>query len=232
MDKSKELTDADRQLIQFSNYEEYLDSFITPADRCYLPNQYICRKFAQFGHRNAGQTYTRDEYKKRYKTVMKIVHPEYIRYVSASEGEVCPDQIHKELAKREYPNRMGHLSTIIFIRYETVNQHEISGYIDYSERLRNENWKAFFQGKKVVLPNNKDLGYYNWKFGKSCTNDSINYKVFTDPYNGLRFQNRFDRIFINVNPNVYPGNNTIRARVISGLYKHIVLFDHIVRQRA
>lgn len=89
----------------------------------------------------------------------------------------------------------------------------------------------FIPGKKLILPNTKDLGYYHWKFGKSISNESVNYKIFYDPYNGLRFQNRFDRKFINVNPLIHPGENTTRVRVKSNLYKNVVLFDHLVRQR-
>ncbi|KAL3266222.1 hypothetical protein HHI36_010404 [Cryptolaemus montrouzieri] len=229
--KRKNQLEADRRLLQFEDYDAYLDSFIMPQDRCYLQNLHICRLFSELGYRNWGETLSHQAFKKRYDAVMRYLHPEYIPYVIVSADTECPDLIHKELAKRERPNRLGIVATIIYIRHETETGHEVSGYIDYSERIRNENWRNFFQGKRLILPNTRDLGYYHWKFGNANTNDSINYKVFTDPYNGLRFQNRFDRKFINVNPNVNPGQNTVRIRILSDVYKHVILFDHIVRQR-
>ncbi|XP_044748970.1 cilia- and flagella-associated protein 299-like [Coccinella septempunctata] len=223
--------EADKRLLQYADYEAYLDSFITKQDLCYLQNLHVCRKFSELGYRNWGETLSQDTFERRYEAVLNYVHPEFIPYVLVSEKIACPDAIHKELATRERPNRLGIMSTVIYIRHETETGHEVSGYIDYSERIENENWRSFFQGKKQIFPNSKDLGYYHWKFGKSCSNDSVNYKIFLDPYNGLRFQNRFDRKFINVNPLMHPGENTTRVRIKSNLYKHVVLFDHLVRQR-
>lgn len=141
--------EADKRLLQYEDYEDYLDSFITIQDRCFLQNLFVCRKFSELGYRNWGETLSKEVFIKRYDAVMRYVHPEFIPYVLVSEKTPCPDGIHKELAKRERPNRLGIMSTIIYIRHETETGHEVSGYIDYSERIENENWRAFFLGKSI-----------------------------------------------------------------------------------
>ena len=92
-----------------------------------------------------------------------------------------------ELAKREEQVLNGKLLTIIFVRYESKNS-EISGYIDYAHRLKTDNFKEYFKGKALPLPQpqigkdklrprTSDLSYYNWKTGMCVSNDSPNFKV-------------------------------------------------------
>lgn len=52
-----------------------------------------------------------------------------------------------------------------------------SGYIDYSHRLKTEDFKVYFEGKRKVLPRATDLSYYNWRTGLCLSNDSPNFKV-------------------------------------------------------
>lgn len=54
------------------------------------------------------------------------------------------------------------MTTIIFIRDAKKNKNEISGYIDLAHRLKTEDFKQYFEGKKVLLPKPSDLSYYNW----------------------------------------------------------------------
>jgi len=49
----------------------------------------------------------------------------------------------KELADRELMNREGKLTTIIFIRCLNSKGHEVSGYIDYAQRLKTDDFKGF-----------------------------------------------------------------------------------------
>jgi len=86
------------------------------------------------------------------------------------------DKFLMELAKREEQVLNGKLLTIIFVRYESKNS-EISGYIDYAHRLKTDNFKEYFEGKKKLLPRTSDLSYYNWKTGMCVSNDSPNFKV-------------------------------------------------------
>ncbi len=107
----------------------------------------------------------------------------------------------QELAKREEQVLNGKLLTIIFVRVETKNT-EISGYIDYSHRLKTDDFKEYFEGKKKLLPKTSDLSYYNWRTGMCVSNDSPNFKVDANSGSqGLLFRNKRDRKVINVDPN-------------------------------
>ncbi|KAK6625187.1 hypothetical protein RUM43_005478 [Polyplax serrata] len=65
--------------------------------------------------------------------------------------------------------------TIIYIKYVTNDGHEISGYIDYADRLLNENWTPFFLGKKKLKLRTTDLAFFNWRNKKAIHNDSANF---------------------------------------------------------
>lgn len=147
MVKKKPRLERDKRLLQFTDHDAYLDSFITKQDRCFLQNLYVCRRFSELGYRNWEETLSKEAFEKRYDAVMDYVNPEFIPYVLVSEKTLCPDEIHKELAKRERSNRLGIMSTIIHIRHETETGHEVSGYIDYGERIEGENWRSFFEGE-------------------------------------------------------------------------------------
>lgn len=61
-------------------------------------------------------------------------------------------------------------------------QNEISGYIDYAHRLKTEDFRLYFDGKKKLLPKTTDLSYFNWRTNACYANDSPNFKV--DASNG------------------------------------------------
>ncbi|XP_050300968.1 cilia- and flagella-associated protein 299-like [Anthonomus grandis grandis] len=225
--------EADRTLLRFNCYEEYLDSLATSQDACYLQSVDVARTIANLGYRSSGETLSRKQFEKRLAAVLNYLYPPYKAYELSSEGLVAPDADHfiKELSARERANRIGVLSTIVFLRAFTNAGIEISGYIDYTERLTNEDWKPIFAGKKILMPKKSDLGFYHWKSGDVVSNDSCNYKVLQHPQKGLLFQNRFDRKIINPDPMSTPGQNTSRKRIYSKLYELCIIFDHVVRQR-
>ncbi|ENN78568.1 hypothetical protein D910_05623 [Dendroctonus ponderosae] len=204
--------EADRNLLKFSTYEEYLDSLSTAQDACYLQSVEASRTIANLGYRSSGETLSREQFEKRLAAVLNYLYPPYKAY-------------------EERANRIGILSTIIFLRTFTKSGIEVSGYVDYTERLSKEDLKPVFKGLKLLMPRKCDLGFYHWKSGDVYSNDSFNYKVLQHPQKGLIFQNRFDRKTINPNPMAEPGPNTSRKRIYSKLYELCILFDHVVRQR-
>ena len=97
-----------------------------------------------------------------------------------------------------------------------VGKHEISGYIDLADRLKNENFKKYFEGKALLLPKPSDLSFFNWTTKVPLANDSPNFK--TDASNGsqgLLFRNKRDRKVINVDPNYKNEDNTTRHENIT-----------------
>ncbi|XP_023028536.1 cilia- and flagella-associated protein 299 [Leptinotarsa decemlineata] len=229
--KASPQIEADRRLLAFQSYEDYLDSLGTTQDECYLQSIEVSRAIAELGYRSSGETLSRKQFEKRLAAVHLYLYPPYKPYELSSEGMVKGDPLHQDLALRERSNRVGILSTIIFLKYYTKAGFEISGYIDFGEKLASEDWKPFFRGKKKILPKITDLGYYHWRSGRVVSNDSLNYKVQQDPVKGLIFQNRFDRKIINPAPGVDPGANTTRKRIYTDLYDLVIIFDHVVRQR-
>lgn len=58
------------------------------------------------------------------------------------------------------------------------------------------------------------------------------FKAITDPVKGLIFINRHDRKHISVDPSLEsPGSNTTRSIVYSNRYDHVVLYDHVMRNK-
>lgn len=224
--------DADRSLLRFKSYEEYLDSLVTPADLCYLRSSVIARQLAELGYRSTGDTIDKRSFHKRLRAVKDHLFPIHHPYVLDSELVATRDPLERELAHRERSNRIGVLSTIIYIRQVTKLNYEISGYIDFADRLNTEDWQAFFRGKMIVRPRRSDIAYYNWRMSKTVLNSSPNYRPVIDGERGLLFANLHDGILVSVDPySSSPGVDTTRVRVYSDKYEHVVLYDHVVRAR-
>ena len=224
--------DSDRRLLQFETYKDYLDSLITFVDLGYLGNLNIAHSLAELGYRCTGETLDEDTFYRRLKAVKNLFFPIYKPYELTSEHVTPSDNLMQELALRERLNRLKIISTIIFIRNLTKLQFEISGYIDFNERLEKENWFPYFQGRKKVWPCASDLAYYHWRTGKTRLNETSNFQPVIDPILGLRFKHCHDRHFINVDPGLpSPGIYTTRIRIRSEEYEHVILYDHVLRSR-
>ena len=140
----------------------------------------------------------------------------------------------KALADREELVKSGKLTTIIFIRDKNHKGQEISGYIDYGDRLKKENFELYFDRKKKLLPKPSDLSYYNWETQTSTSNHSQNFQVIADNYEGLLFKNKRDRKVINVDPKAKPGDNSQRVDIRdtkTEKYIQVVLYDHVTRRK-
>ena len=85
--------------------------------------------------------------------------------------------------------------------------------------------------RKKLLPKPTDLSYYNWETQLSMSNSTPYYQVIADSIQGLLFKNKRDRKIINVNPEVNPGDNTLRVEIDTKEYVQVVLYDHSTRRR-
>lgn len=109
----------------------------------------------------------------------------------------------------------------------------MSGYIDLADRMKKEDFKQYFMGKKELVPKETDLSYYNWDGQKASINDSPNFRTDANSDQGLLFRNKRDRKVICVNPdNDNPGDDTTREE-IDGCekYTQVVFFDHMTRRK-
>jgi hypothetical protein len=124
------------------------------------------------------------------------------------------------------------MTTIIFIRDKKNCKNEISGYIDLAHRLKTEDFRLYFEGKKMLIPKPSDLSYYNWETHNSSMCDSPNFRVDANSDAGLLFRNKRDRKVINVDPTkLEPGDGTKRVEIETEEYTQVVFFDHITRRK-
>ncbi|XP_043968348.1 cilia- and flagella-associated protein 299 isoform X3 [Gambusia affinis] len=149
-------------LTNFKDYEDYLDSKITPTDFFYLKSRELARKLVEHSHK--GMILSREEFEER-KAAAEAAKAEqssvfYNRsrpMTLASAGKELNDNFLKALAEREEANRSGKMTSVIFIRdYNTLGQ-EVSGYIDYAHRLKTQDFEPYFCGKKRLMPGPSDL---------------------------------------------------------------------------
>ncbi|KAL1274903.1 hypothetical protein QQF64_027717 [Cirrhinus molitorella] len=150
----------------------------------------------------------------------------------ASTGKELKDNFLRALAEREEANRSGEMTSIIFIRDRNSHGQEISGYIDYSHRLKSEDFEPYFSGKKRLMPKTTDLSFYNWGTQVAKHNASSNYEVITENPSGLLFKCKNDKKILNVDPEAIPGDSSIRTPVQCDLYVHVVIYDHVTRKPA
>lgn len=224
--------ESDKRLARFRTYDEYLDSLVGKIDICYFRNFLTARKMAELGYRSSGDTLSKEEFYRKLADVTEALFPSKKPQQLSSTGLSFNDPFHVELANRERGNRTGFMATIIFVRYYSRAGHEISGYIDYRDRLLNEDWLPFFLGKRKLRIRSNDLVYFNWRNQKSSLNHSSNYWVIFDPIKGLVFQHRHDRKIVYVDPTLpNPGQNTFRERIFTTFFDHLILYDHFVKRR-
>ncbi|KAM4053884.1 cilia- and flagella-associated protein 299 [Anomaloglossus baeobatrachus] len=217
---------------QFNTYEDFLDSQITSLDLFYLEDEELARQLVELGYRGSGEVLKREEFEARkaaaeasrlaQRTQQKIL---------SSAGKELKDNFLKALALREEANRSGKMTSIIFIRDKNSHGQELSGYIDYSHRLKTEDFEVYFSGKKKLLPRPTDLSFYNWETHVSTSNASPNYQVIAENSSGLLFKNKRDRKILNVDPKASPGDNSSRTPIQTDLHIQAVIYDHITRRK-
>uniref|UniRef100_A0A8C5MQ66 Cilia- and flagella-associated protein 299 n=1 Tax=Leptobrachium leishanense TaxID=445787 RepID=A0A8C5MQ66_9ANUR len=123
------------------------------------------------------------------------------------------------------------IPSIVFIRDKNARGQELSGYIDYSHRLKTEDFEVYFTGKKKLLPRPTDLSFYNWETNVLTSNPTPNYQVIAENSSGLLFKNKRDRKILNVDPMASPGDNSTRTSIQTDLYTQVVIYDHVTRRK-
>ncbi|KAH7283625.1 hypothetical protein KP509_34G016500 [Ceratopteris richardii] len=218
----------------FDTYEEYLDSQITATDLFYLEDIDLARQLVELGYRSNAEIMTREQFTKQKEALeqsrLQALQKAPKKFFSAGK-DLTAFPFLKALADREHAVRHGNIATIIFIRDYNSNKHEISGYIDYGERLKHEDLEPVFERKRRLLPMPYDLSCYNWATLNSYSNSSSNFQVVADSADGLQFKNKKDRKILIVDPNREPGDNSSRTVIETDEYEQVVIYDHSTRRR-
>ncbi|XP_012992434.1 cilia- and flagella-associated protein 299 [Esox lucius] len=213
-------------------YEDFLDTKVTSLDLYYLEDEEFARELLELGYRSSGLGLKREEFETRKAAAeASRLSKRRQQKTLASVGKELQDNFLRALANREEANRSGKMKSIIFLRDRNALGQEVSGYIDYSHRLKTEDFEPYFNGKKRLLPRPTDLSFYNWETQVSTSNASPNYQVIAENSSGLLFMNKMDRKILNVDPKVMPGDNSSRAPLQSDLYIQVVIYDHITRKQ-
>ncbi|XP_050964981.1 cilia- and flagella-associated protein 299 isoform X1 [Labeo rohita] len=216
---------------EFRTYEDFLDSQIKPLDLFYLKDQELARQLVELGHKGSSLEREEFETRKAAAEASRLASGSQQKKL-ASTGKELKDNFLRALAEREEANRSGEMTSIIFIRDRNSHGQEISGYIDYSHRLKSEDFEPYFSGKKRLMPKTTDLSFYNWGTQVAKHNGSSNYEVITENPSGLLFKCKNDRKILNVDPEATPGDSSTRTPVQSDLYVHVVIYDHVTRKPA
>ncbi|XP_061674468.1 cilia- and flagella-associated protein 299 isoform X1 [Syngnathoides biaculeatus] len=225
--ESHETSDLRDPVNCFKDYEDYLDSKVTAMDLFFLKNKESARKLVEHGHK--GTVLSLQEFEQR-----KAASPSASRYhqnqttMLASSGYDIQDNFLRALAEREEANRMGKMTSLIFMRDANALGQEVSGYLDYAHRLQTQDFAPYFSGRKKLVPGPSDLCYYNWANQVSSSSCSSNYEPIYDHPDGLLFRRKLDSKILNVDPKCDPGEDSRRTMVQSGLYSHVVILDHYI----
>ncbi|XP_055767090.1 cilia- and flagella-associated protein 299 isoform X1 [Salvelinus fontinalis] len=231
MEEDNAAAALDNIVTEFQTYEDFLDSQITSLDLYYLEDEDLARQLVELGYRGSGEVLKREEFETRKAAAeASWLSKRNQQKTLASVGKELKDNFLKALAEREEANRSGKMTSIIFIRDRNALGQEISGYIDYSHRLKTEEFEPYFNGKKRLLPRATDLSFFNWETQVSTSNVSANYQVIAENSSGLLFKNKTDRKILNVDPKASPGDNSSRTPLQSELYSQVVIYDHITRR--
>ncbi|XP_077378745.1 cilia- and flagella-associated protein 299 [Festucalex cinctus] len=223
---SNEVDDND-PVSRFKDYEEYLDSKVTPMD-LFFTNKESARKLVEHGHK--GTVLSRQEFEQQKAAAPATTTRCHRNQTTtlASSGCDIQDNFLRALAEREEANRTGKMTSLIFIRDVNAAGQEVSGYIDYAHRLQTRDFAPYFSGRKKLVPGPRDLCYYNWTNQMSASTCSSNYDAVYEQPDFLLFRRKMDGNILNVDPQVDPGQDARRTTVQSNLYAHAVILDHYI----
>jgi hypothetical protein len=185
---------------KIETYAQFLDRFVTDEDRMYLEDEELARKVKELYAVNKGEIRSEEDFLRKKKEIDDMNREEDTkeRPLFSLNKEYKKGSFLDQLQERENEVRNGRKSTIIFIRYKDKKGKETSAYIDYRERLKNDEMEAVFNKEKPLLPKPTDLSYYNWTLQKVMSNDSTFFRVDAGPKERLSFKNNTDRKIINV----------------------------------
>ncbi|KPA77583.1 hypothetical protein ABB37_06953 [Leptomonas pyrrhocoris] len=222
----------DRNVLDFATYEDYLDQQVTGEDLFFLEDQDTARKIVELGYKGK-DVLSREEFEAAQQLARTgpMKRRESAEVICSAGKDVSDSPLLAALAKREELVRTGKLATVIFIR-DYVGGQEVSSYVDFGHRLRSENFEAYFNKEKKLLPKRSDLSYYNWKTHTLFYNNSPTFQVLADSELGLVMKHKRDRKAIHVDPNAAsPGDNCSRTVVPCKDYLQVVLYDHVTRRK-
>ena len=183
-----------------ATYADFLDKFVTDEDRMYLEDEELARDVKELYAVNKGEIRNKADFERKRREIEEMNREEDTkeRPLFSLNMNYRKGSFLDQLKERESEVRNGRKSTIIFIRYKDKKGKETSAYIDYRERLKNDEMEGVFKEGHPLLPKITDLSYYNWTTQKVNSTDSTFFRVDAGHKERLSFKNNTDRKIINV----------------------------------
>ncbi|GAU87908.1 hypothetical protein RvY_00694 [Ramazzottius varieornatus] len=217
---------------KYATYEDFLDSQVNEMDMFYLEDRGIARTIKELGFHGNSEKITRTQFSERKADLTVIRKIEEFKS-GAKYLYTDRDAFLLELARREDANLSGRLLTVIYVRDRNPKGQEISSYVDYAQRLRDDDFASIFAGRDRLVPKVTDLSHYNWDTNVSHSTNSPNFDVIFHGRGGIKLKCKKDRRLVHLDPNrkITDTNveDTSRTLVRSRSYAQVVLFDHYIR---
>ncbi|XP_030380663.1 cilia- and flagella-associated protein 299 [Scaptodrosophila lebanonensis] len=233
---------VDFSVLEFANYNEYLDSYITTKDRRYLGNRAITNYIVKLGYRSTKAPYKENEFEKRRELALLAIRPKImgIQYYGDYLDPENKDPVLLEFRKREKPNLTKVLTSIVFTTFHRNDGSEISGYLDLDmswrnamrEAVKHTDWRGVFEGRVRLKPMPHHLSYSNPHYNILKYTPSDNFSVLHDHDYGLLFMHKGDHKIISVGNQITKySKNASRTMVYSPKLGYVIFYDHIVRKK-
>ena len=193
--------DGLEEISKSQTYAQFLDSFVTEEDKKYLEDEELARDVKELYSLNKGEIRSKADFDMKKKEMEESNKEEEnieLKYFS-EDMKYKNGTFLAQLKQREKDIQSGQKSTIIFVRYKDKKGVETSAYIDFRERLKDEEeMNGIFKEGRPLLPKPTDLSYYNWTLQKVNSTDSNFFRVDAGPKERLSFKNNTNRKIINV----------------------------------
>ena len=193
--------DGLEEISKSQTYAQFLDSFVTEEDKKYLEDEELARDVKELYSLNKGELRSKADFDMKKKEMEESNKEEEnieLKYFS-EDMKYKNGTFLAQLKQREKDIQSGQKSTIIFVRYKDKKGVETSAYIDFRERLKDEEeMNGIFKEGRPLLPKPTDLSFYNWTLQKVNSTDSNFFRVDAGPKERLSFKNNTNRKIINV----------------------------------
>lgn len=100
----------------------------------------LARQLVELGYRGSGEVIKREEFERRKQIAEDIRSGKTKEKKGLANGrfDTSESPFLSALATREEANRNGKMMSIVFVRGSNAHGQEVSGYIDFAQRLKDE----------------------------------------------------------------------------------------------
>ena len=223
--------DDNEDISLIGTYAEYLDRYVTEEDLMYLEDAELARKVKELYNPQKGEIRNEADFYRKRKELDQYKEEEEKEQLQFSQDmRYAKGSFLELLQERENDVRNGTKFTIIFIRYKDKKGRETSAYIDYRDRLKENEMEAVFKEGHPLIPKSTDLSYYNWNIQKVNSLDSSFYRVDAGPKERLCFKNNTDRKVINVDLEYIENHPDLSVKRIPVIIKNESKSKDIINQ--